>query len=161
MLFATAAVIAVIYQAVAISFYSSFVINVVFKVAWMVVWLKCVCINIFIDTLIFLKSLYVLNYASQFSNIIVSFHAWYKPNLVILCYLYIAWFSWIIWWDFLRLCLWISSVQSLSCVQLFATPWTAACQASLSCTNSPSSLKLMSIELVMQSNHLVLMNVHE
>ena len=50
----------------------------------------------------------------------------------------------------------ISSVQSLSCVQLFATPWTAARQASLSTTNSPSLLKLMSIELVMPSNHLIL-----
>ena len=49
-----------------------------------------------------------------------------------------------------------SSVQSLSCVQLFATPWTAACQASLSITNSWSLLKLMSIELVMPSNHLIL-----
>ena len=44
-----------------------------------------------------------------------------------------------------------SSVQSLSHVQLFATPWTAACQASLSITNSRSLLKLMSIELVMPS----------
>ena len=42
-----------------------------------------------------------------------------------------------------------SSVQSCSCVQLFATPWIAACQASLSITNSQSSLKLMSIESVM------------
>ena len=50
----------------------------------------------------------------------------------------------------------ISSVQSLSCVQLFATPWTAACQASLSITNSQSLLKLMSIESVMPSNHLIL-----
>ena len=43
----------------------------------------------------------------------------------------------------------------LTCVWLFATPWTAACQASLSITNSPSLLKLMSIELVMPSNHLI------
>ena len=50
----------------------------------------------------------------------------------------------------------ISSVQSLSRVQLFATPWTAACQASLSITNTRSLLKLMSIELVMPSNHLIL-----
>ena len=49
-----------------------------------------------------------------------------------------------------------SSVQSLSRVQLFATPWTAARQASLSITNSRSLLKLMSIELVMPSNHLIL-----
>ena len=45
-----------------------------------------------------------------------------------------------------------SSVQSLSHVQLFATPWTAACQASLSITNSWSLLKLMSIESMMPSN---------
>ena len=50
----------------------------------------------------------------------------------------------------------VSSVQSLSCVQLFVTPWTAACQASLSTTNSWSLLKLMSIKLVMPSNHLIL-----
>ena len=49
-----------------------------------------------------------------------------------------------------------SSVQSLSPVWLLATPWTAACQASLSITNSQSLLKLMSIELVMPSNHLIL-----
>ena len=47
-------------------------------------------------------------------------------------------------------------VQLLSCVQLFATPWTAACQASLSFTISWSLLKLMSIESVMPSNHLIL-----
>ena len=52
-------------------------------------------------------------------------------------------------WDF------ISSVQSLSCVWL-CDPWTAACQASLSITNSWSLLKLMSIESVMPSNHLIL-----
>ena len=47
----------------------------------------------------------------------------------------------------------ISSVQSLSCVQLFATPWTSACQVYLSITNSQSLLKLMSM---MPSNHLIL-----
>ena len=50
----------------------------------------------------------------------------------------------------------LSSVQSLSHVQLFATPWTAARQASLSITNSWNLLKLMSIESVMPSNHLIL-----
>ena len=49
-----------------------------------------------------------------------------------------------------------SSVQSPSRVRLFATPWTAACQASLSITNSRSLCKLMSIELVMPSSHLIL-----
>ena len=45
--------------------------------------------------------------------------------------------------------------SSLSCVQFFATPWTAACQVSLSIANSRSLLKLMSIKLVMPSNHLI------
>ena len=50
----------------------------------------------------------------------------------------------------------VLSVQfSLSHVQLFVTPWTAACQASLSITNSRSLLKLLSIESVMPSNHLI------
>ena len=49
-----------------------------------------------------------------------------------------------------------SSVQLLSHVQLFATPWTAACQASLSITNSWSLLILMSLKLVMPPNHLIL-----
>ena len=49
----------------------------------------------------------------------------------------------------------LSSVQLLSCVQLLMVPQTAAHQASLSITNSQSSLKLMSIELVMPSNHLI------
>ena len=50
----------------------------------------------------------------------------------------------------------LSSLQSLSRVRLFATPWTAACQASLSTTNSQTLLKLMSIGSVMPSNHLTL-----
>ena len=51
---------------------------------------------------------------------------------------------------------WFSSVQLLSCVRLFATPWITARQASLSITNSQSSLRLMSIESVMPSSHLIL-----
>ena len=50
----------------------------------------------------------------------------------------------------------LSSVQAFSCVQLFATPWITARQASLSITNSRSSLKLTSIESVMPSSHLIL-----
>ena len=50
----------------------------------------------------------------------------------------------------------ISSVQSLSHVQLFATPWIAACQASLSINNSRNSLRLVSIKSVMPSSHLIL-----
>ena len=56
--------------------------------------------------------------------------------------------KWHIIWRF-------SSVQSLSWVWFFATPWTAACQASLFITNSKSPPKPMSIELVMPSNHLI------
>ena len=58
------------------------------------------------------------------------------------------------WFD--QLFLQFSSVQSLSRVRLFATPWTAVHQASLSITNSWSLLKLMSIESVMPSNHFIL-----
>ena len=50
----------------------------------------------------------------------------------------------------------VQSVQLLSCVRLFVTPWIAARQASLSITNSWSSLRLTSIESVMPSNHLIL-----
>ena len=54
------------------------------------------------------------------------------------------------------ICLIRKSIQLFSHVQLLATPWTAARQASLSITNSQSLLKLMSVELVMPSNHLIL-----
>ena len=50
----------------------------------------------------------------------------------------------------------VQSVQSLSCVRLFAAPWIAACKASLSITNSRSSLRLTSIDSVMPSSHLIL-----
>ena len=52
------------------------------------------------------------------------------------------------------------SIQSFSCVQLFATPWTAACQASLSITNSQSLLKFVSVESVTPSSHLILCHPH-
>ena len=66
-------------------------------------------------------------------------------------------FEWIQWYQH-WICNYIqfSLVQLLSCVWLFATPWNAACQVSLSITNSQSLLKLMSIELVMPYNHLIL-----
>ena len=59
-------------------------------------------------------------------------------------------------WSLIETWYHFSSVQLLSRVRLFATPWTAAWQASLSITNSRSSLKLTSIELVMPSSHLIL-----
>ena len=58
-------------------------------------------------------------------------------------------------WEIHR-CVHFSSVQLLNCVWLFVTPWTAACQASLSITNSRSLCKLMSIESVMPSNYPIL-----
>ena len=61
-----------------------------------------------------------------------------------------------LWISFFLKLFQFSSVQSLSHVQLFVTPWITALQASLSITNSPSSLKLMSIESVMPSSHLIL-----
>ena len=69
----------------------------------------------------------------------------YKSQLHISSQIYVHWQH-----------LQFSSVQWLSHVRLFATPWTAAHQASLSITNSRSSLKLMSIESVMLSSHLIL-----
>ena len=59
-------------------------------------------------------------------------------------------------WYTVQYKIFISSVQLLSCVRLFATLWTAVCQAFLSFTNFRSLLKLMSIKLVMPSNHLIL-----
>ena len=56
----------------------------------------------------------------------------------------------------LQICVSFSSVQSLSRVRFFGTPWTAARQASLSITNSQNFIKLKSIELVMPSNHFIL-----
>ena len=59
-----------------------------------------------------------------------------------------------------QMCFWCCyhalEIQSLSCVWFFVTPWTAACQASLSITNSWSLLILMSVESVIPSNHLIL-----
>jgi len=64
--------------------------------------------------------------------------------------------KWIISPPYPSLIIDFSSVQSLSCVRLFVTPWIAASQASLSITSSWSSPKLMSIKLVMPSSHLIL-----
>ena len=64
--------------------------------------------------------------------------------------------TWKCVWKLVLLYCGISLVQSLSYFRLFATPWTAACQASLSITNSQSLLKLMSIQSVIPANHLIL-----
>ena len=119
-----------------------------------------------------------------FLSFIVPFFAWYVP-LVSLIFLkrflafpILLFFSISLHWSlskaflspcyYLELCIQVgisflfsfafqfSSVQSLSCVRLFVTPWIAARQASLSITNSQSLLKLMPIKLVMPSSHLIL-----
>ena len=72
------------------------------------------------------------------------------------CHLFFWWsFCWNLWVSF-KNCIQFSSVQSLSHVWLFATPWTAARQASLSITNSQSPPKPVSTESVMPSSHLIL-----
>ena len=65
-------------------------------------------------------------------------------------------FLWKLSWFAILWCVSFSSVQSLSCVRLFAIPWTTVQQASLSITNSRTLLKFTSIELVMPFNHLIL-----
>ena len=82
----------------------------------------------------------LISVAQQCESVII-IHLWHK-------YIYI--------YDWFAFCVYISSVQSLSHVRLFETPWTAAHQASLSTVNSWSLLRLMSIESVMPSNHLIL-----
>ena len=79
---------------------------------------------------------FCLSYFSQSSH---------SKNTGVVCHLLLQWTT-----------VQFRSVQSLSCVQLFATPWITARQASLSITNSWSLLRLMSIESVMPSNHLIL-----
>ena len=99
------------------------------------------------------------------SKVTIEWLGWITYSELETSYMAIKWWQ---WWQGGCLWLWLfnplynqyiyffSSVQSLSRVWLFATPWTAARQASLSITNSWSLLKLMSIELVMPSNHLIL-----
>ena len=82
-------------------------------------------------------------------NIIFDTLRFIYPILLSVCHVYFVLL-------FLFGCLLLCSVQSLNCVRLFATPWIAARQASLSITNSRSSLRLVSIELVMPSSHLIL-----
>ena len=76
-------------------------------------------------------------------------HNWATERIIL--YLFIFWTN----IDWALVSPYSPSVQSLSCVQLFVTPWTTACQAPLSIANSQSLLKLMSIESVMLSNHLI------
>ena len=74
-----------------------------------------------------------------------------RPDKNYILYFYYYYYFLVSWYS-----VQFSSFQSLSHVRLFVTPWTAACQASLSITNPWSLLKLMSIELVTPSNHLIL-----
>ena len=86
----------------------------------------------------FISLLHILVTLNNFSNICI-----FTLSVMMMC-------------DNSSLLFQFSSVHSLSCVQLFVTPWITARQASLSITNSRNSLKLMSMELVMPSSHLIL-----
>jgi len=87
-----------------------------------------------------------------FSNITVQKHQFFGAQLSSQSNSHIH--TWLLEKPYISI--YIVVVQSFSCVQFFVTPWTAACQASLSFTSSKSLLKLMSIDLVMPSNHLIL-----
>ena len=94
----------------------------------------------------------------NFSDIVkvVSRHVWKRTVRKAICKDFQCKFSILPPDEVLYIGSWFSSVQLLSRVQLFAAPWIAARQASLSITNSQSVPKLMSIESVMPSNHLIL-----
>ena len=85
-----------------------------------------------------------------------SSHPRLHPQSPKVCSLHLCLFCCLAYRVIVTIFLQFSSVQSLSRVQLFATPWIAAHQASLSITNSRSSLRLMSIQSVMPSSHLIL-----
>ena len=80
----------------------------------------------------------------------------FKCNFTLVCNFSFSFFQWFGSQPNKSFFCMFSSVQLLSCVRLFVTPWTAAHQASLSITHSQSLLKLMFIESVMPSNHLIL-----
>ena len=84
----------------------------------------------------------LLKYIASSKNLGTCRNNWWKFSFILL-----------LWWIFNMV---FSSVQSLSHVRLFVTPWIIARQASLSITNSRSSIKLMCIESVMPSSHLIL-----
>ena len=103
-------------------------------------WLLLSSLSMDFDTL---GHLLILDCFPQFVSFAVHINNWVSSFLCLFC--------WIVFFFYP-----FSSVQSLSCVRLFATPWIAAHQASLSITNSQSSLRLTSIESVMPSSHLIL-----
>ena len=109
--------------------------------------------------IIFLLITYIMNLLFQvpldlFTSFVVSFYEW---SFLIIFYLFYQSFQVSALWVMLKKpFLQFSSVQSLSRVRLFATPWIAARQASLSITNSRSSRRFTSIESVMPSSHLIL-----
>ena len=109
----------------------------------------CSCIVV----LILLNSFSVFSYSSLCIFWKIILNSLLGNSWVSLLWSQLLGFTVFFWWFHISL---IFSVQLFSCVQLFVTPWTAAHQASLSITNSWSLLKLVSIESVMPSSHLML-----
>ena len=120
----------------------------IFFMAWLLVYVSCWIILYSVDIP---ESIYLFNYGKNlgcllFKKKFLGGYSWFT----ILCYL--GYFQ--VWRDYESVQ--FSSVHSLSRVQLFATPWIAAREASLSITNSQSSLRHTSIESVMPCSHLIL-----
>ena len=101
--------------------------------------------GIFLSFLYFIEG-FCINFAQFLQNLVDVELYWETPNNVLVP----------MWPREVLTCLCPTTFQSLNHVWLIVTPWTAACQASLSITNAQSLLKLMSIESVMPSNHLIL-----
>ena len=106
---------------------------------------------------------YVINISASQMWMLLSFLGIFQKCIYFIQYiwdsaflLFLEFFFLLEYSSFTMLCYFLSSVQSLSCVWLFATPWTATFQACLSITSSQSLLKLISIVSVMPSNHLIL-----
>ena len=113
-------------------------------------WYHMICLSLSgLLSIIIIRSIYVATNGiiSIFFNGWIIFHYVYIYRIYKLIYIYIYIYIYSVQF---------SSVQSLSRIRLFATPWIAARQASLSITNSWSSLRLTTIELVMPSSHLIL-----
>ena len=110
--------------------------------------------NVFHQEIVYLTTTNMCTHIYVCTYIFVLYIHMYVYMCVCVCIMYI--YGCVLYITYTCVYISVSSVQSLSHVWLFATPWTAALQTSLSITNSQSLIKLMSIESVIPSNHLIL-----